>query len=241
MLNAVRVALLALIFVALPALAVETEELTKALDAYNAAVKAKDVPQMLALRAAERREQMGAQLTDAEKVETFLLSSLAVIPDRYTVQHVSWNDEQTHATLFLLSDFSEMEQVKRPQVRMEEWVSLRKEEGGWKVRDTRLLSDPSKLKALANDQYDPAQAKDGEVIRLAGRVIRVEYRDDHTLLVLRGAEEERAVFLPPKELLEQQRVPLEPFAPWKIHEFVGHAHKSDAQKFFAKGGRQVLD
>jgi hypothetical protein len=77
--------------------------------------------------------------------------------------------------------------------------------------------------------------------QIAGRIVKTEFKPDSTLVLLRVLDEENAVFLPKKEVLEKAGVPLSDLEPWKRQEFEGHPHQSDKLKFFATGGKLLED
>ncbi len=229
------VTLLALLAAA-AAPAQEVTDLTRVFDAYNAAALASDLPKMLA-----RREQMEAAMEKAEDRDSLIASTQGQVPDSYQVIHVRWNEKQDSATLYLLSNFSEMPKIQRPKLRMEESVSFGKEDGIWKLRSTRLLGDADNVNRVTEVAYSMAEANTEAQGKVGGRVVKTEYKDDHTLVVLRFMGEEVAVFLPPKALLLESNTQLDMFEPWNVHQFSGYPHKTDKRRFFATGGRLAQD
>ncbi len=218
----------------------DAADLGRIFDAYNAAAKAGDVEKMLSLRTAESQKEIRAQIVKKEDRNLFLLLGRAQIPESYQIEHVSWAKDGKGATLYVLGQFAAMAEVQRPRTRLEESISFKKE-NGWKIELTRPLGDPDKVKRPKDLTYDPKDAKLETHGEIAGRIVKTEFKPGYTLVILRVLDEENAVFLPAKDELLKESMPLADLDPWKLFEFSGHPHKTDKLKFFATGGKPMKE
>ncbi len=214
-------------------------ELTRAFDEYNSVSKVGDVKKMLSLRTVEQQKDIGKQIVKKEDRDYFLLISRAQIPELYEVQHVAWSANGQSANLYLLSQLPAMREIDRPRTRFEEMISFKKEDGKWKIDLVLALGDPDKVKHPKDLIYEPKDADLNVSGEIGGRIVKTEFYPGYTLVLVRVMDEENAVFLPGKEVLQRAGVPLEDLEPWKIQQFSGHPHKSDKQKFFATSGKLV--
>ncbi len=217
----------------------DAAELTRVFDEYNAAAKAGDLKKMLPMRSAEQQKDISKEIVKKKDREYFLLIARAQIPESYEVQHVSQAAGGQSATLYLLAQFPAMREIERPRTRMEEMISFKKENGRWKIDSSMPLGDPDKVKHPGDLRYDPSNADLDVSGEIGGRIVKSEFYPDYTLVIVRVMDEENAVFLPAKEKLQQAGMPPEDLDPWKNHEFSGHPHKNDKQKFFATGSRLI--
>lgn len=217
----------------------DVTELTRTLDNWHAAAKAGDVDKWLSARTADVRKEMPPEMTQAQHRKQAALFARMQAADSYEVQHVDWSKDGRSATLFILAQFSAMPEAERPAGRMEESIAFKKESNNWKIDVVRPLADPDKIKRPADLTYDPENANQDSQGNIGGRIVSVEFKPKYTLVMLRVMDEENAVFLPPKEVLEKSGETAETLAPWKLHEFDGHPHKNDPLKFFATGGKSI--
>jgi hypothetical protein len=223
-----------------PAGAQDGAELGRIFDAYNTAAKAGDVDKMLSLRTAESQKEIRQQIAKKEDRNLFLLLGRAQIPESYQIEHVSMGKDGKKATVYVVGQFAAMAEIKRPRMRLEESISFKKE-NGWKIDLTRPLFDPDKIKRPKDLTWDPKDTNMNASGVVAGRIVKTEFKPDYTLVLVRMMDEENAVFLPAKGVLEKAGVPLTDLEPWKRQEFKGHPHKSDKLKFFATSGKLLED
>jgi len=219
----------------------DEKELKDVFDAYNGFAKAGDVDKMLALRAAENAKEIRSQIKKKEDHEYFVLIGRGQAPDSYEVQHVEWTKDGTGAELYLLLHLPPMKEIQRSKKAvMEVVVSFRKEKGKWKMGRLTPLADPSQIKRPKDFAYNEKDA-DTDVTSafVAGRIVKFEFKSDHTLVIVRAMDEEIAVFLPPRATLEKAGMNFDDLAPWKMREFTGFPHKKDKLKFFATGDKPM--
>jgi hypothetical protein len=123
---------------------------------------------------------------------------------------------------------------------MEVVIPFKKEKGKWKMVHITPLGDPSQIKRPKDLAYNEKDADTSVTsASVAGRIVKFEFKPDHTLFIVRVMDEEIAVFLPPKATLEKAGVVFDDLAPWKMREFTGFPHKKDKLKFFATGDRPM--
>lgn len=217
------------------------KELKDVFDAYNGFAKAGDVDKMLALRTSAVEKEIRPQIQKKEDRDGFVLMGRAQIPDSYEVQHVAWAKDGTSADLYSLWHLPPMKEIERLKEAVAEvMLSFKKESGKWKIDNILPLADPSQIKRPKDLVYNQKDADtDVTSASVAGRIVKLEFKPDHTLVMVRVMDEEIAVFLPPKATLEKAGMKFEDLAPWKMREFTGYPHKTDKLKFFATGDNPV--
>ncbi len=233
------IVLLACLAIAGAVKAQDAAELTRTFNEYNSAAKVGELKKMLSLRTIEQQKEINKEIAKKEDRAYFLLLARAQTPESYEVEHVASGKDGQSATLYLLGQFPAMREIERPRTRMEEMISFKKENGKWKIHSALPLGDPDKVKHPKDLNYDPEGADMDVSGDIGGRIVKTEFYPGYTLVLVRVMDEENAVFLPAKEVLQHAGVPLEDLEPWKIQEFSGHPHKSDKQKFFATGGKLI--
>jgi hypothetical protein len=231
------IVLLACLAAAGAVLAQDAAELTRTFNEYNFAAKAGELKKMLSLRTMEQQKDISKEIAKKEDRDYFLLLARAQTPESYEVEHVAKGRDGRSATLYLLGQFAAMREIDRPRTRMEEMISFKKEDGKWKIHSALPLGDPDKVIHPKDLAYDPGEADTNVSGNIGGRIVKTEFYPEYTLVLVRVMDEENAVFLPSKEVLQKAGVPLEELEPWNVYEFSGHPHKSDKQKFFATGGK----
>ncbi|MGP8050624.1 MAG: hypothetical protein ACLPYB_08425 [Desulfobaccales bacterium] len=194
---------------------------------------------MLSLSTTERQKGISEQIKGKKDRAYFLLISRAQVPESYQIQHVSRAQSGQSVTLYLLGQFSAMPEMQRPRLRMEELISFKKENGAWKIDKALPLGDPDKIQRPRDLTYDPQEANLNATGEIAGRIVKTEFKPGYTLVLLRVLDEEHAVFLPAKEVIEKAGMRRESLDPWNLYQFSGHPHKGDTLKFFATSGKPI--
>jgi hypothetical protein len=217
----------------------DVKELTKVYDAYHGAIKAGDMNKAISLTSAETTKQIRGLLKQFSKGDDPLVMFRSQVPDFYEVQHVDWTKDGKGAQVYMISQYPAMKDIRPKKSAVEAKVSFKQEKGLWKIDVTTVLVELDKLqrpKDLAYNESDMDERRSGSV---GGRIVKVEFKPDHTLVVLRVLDEELAVFLPSKQELTKAGVDFDDYAPWKMRQFKGHPHKTDSLKFFATGDGPV--
>jgi hypothetical protein len=93
---------------------------------------------------------------------------------------------------------------KRGQtVRQTMWVDFALEKGAWTISEVILAPDPAQTKRSSDTQYDPESSYDlAQEVSLGGRIVRVAFETDHTLVVILMLDEEQLAYLPDRATLE---------------------------------------
>lgn len=203
------IVLLARLIVAGAVLAQDAAELTGAFDEYNSAAKAGELKKMLSLRTIEQQKDINREMVKKQDRDYFLLLARAQIPESYEVEHVAKGRDGQSATLYLLGQFPAMREIERPRTRMEEMISFKQEDGKWKIHSALPLGDPDKVKHPGDLNYDPQNADKNVSGNIGGRIVKTGFYPEYTLVLLRVMDEEDAVFLPAKEVLQRAGAPLE--------------------------------
>ncbi len=117
-------------------------------------------------------------------------------------------------------------------VDMELTLSFVKQADGWKLDDQLFGADPATLAQCKDTKYEPEAAYDTDkTVSLGGRIVRVDFQANHTLVVVRVVDEENCAFL--RDNKEGQlKHGLQPdlLVPYAIVEIEGSPHRSDKQK-----------
>jgi hypothetical protein len=219
----------------------DSGELTRTLDAWHAAGQAGEIDKWLAVRTAEVRKDMPPEMLSPKHRKQAAMFARIQAAESYEVQHVAWGKDGRSATLYIVARFTAMPEAERPAGRAEESIAFKKEGGTWKIDIVRPLADPDKIKRPADLSYDPENANENRSGNLGGRIVKTEFKPNYTLVIVRVMDEEDAVFLPPKDVIAKAGETAETLAPWKLHEFDGHPHKTDPLKFFATGGKPLAE
>lgn len=214
----------------------DVAELTRIYESFHAAAKAGDTKKMLSFYTPERQKEIIQETKTKDGLQKFLFIGRVQIPESYEVQHVKWNKDG--ATLYLLMQLPAMKEMERPRMRQEVAVYF-KDIKGWKLDMAVPQVNPDEIKRSADLSYDPQNAETGSQSEIGGRIVRADFKPDCTMVTLRIMDEEHAVFLPPKQVLQDAGVNLSNFEPWKMYQFSGSSHKSDKYKFFADSGSPV--
>jgi len=215
------------------------KELRNVFDTYNKYAQADNMKKMLSMLTSAMKEEITSQIKNREDRDYFVLVSKGQVPSSYEVQHITLSKDGNRADMYMLMHLPAMKEIDRKKTDMEAMVSFEKEKGTWKMEGITPLGDPSQIKRPKDLTYNKNDADDGQYGSVAGRIVKLEFKSNHTLIILRVIDEEIAVFLPPKKTLEGADVNLDDLAPWKMREFTGFPHKTDKLRFFATGDRPM--
>jgi len=235
--------LMALPLLATPALAADTgraahqAEFLQVFDAYSERAQRGDVDGMLAARTAAMADEIRAELAKDPEARAFLIGmSRAQVPSARQIEHVYWSDDGESADVHWLWTLPPMAEVEREHAtEIESMTRFVREEGAWKIGDVLLMYEVSRINRPTDLGYHEGDADDETEGTVGGRITRLEFKDDHTLVLVRVMDDEIAVFLPPRKVLEDAGVDFEAYAPWSLREFRGFPHRSDRLRFFATG------
>lgn len=214
-------------------------ELSAVVERYYGALRAGDFDGWMAVSSAEMREQIATGFASEEERQAFLEWQKTATPERFEVQVLEVGADGTTATLLTV-----VSGKRPPDEEGGEWVEARneasfdfvKEADGWKVAAVLYGFDPSAIRRSENDAFEPIEAYDTDVATsLGGRIVRTEFRDDHTLVVVRLMDEEDFVYLPSRQELQDLGFNPDLLVPNATVEVEGHPHRSDEFKVWATG------
>lgn len=215
-----------------------SKELTNIFDEFNTAAKNGDVEKMISLRTTDIQKDIRKNTKKKTDRSNFILMSRAQVPESYETQHVS-SIGDNKAKLYILAQYAAMPEIQRERGKFEISITYIKENNQWKMDMFMQLADAEKIIKPQDLTYSPADAdseKDGQI---EGRIVKTEFLQGYTLVILRVMDEENAVFLPGKEELLQYGLDLHELDPWNLYFFEGHPHRTDKLKFFANRGHSV--
>jgi ketosteroid isomerase-like protein len=214
-------------------------ELTGVLERYYAAQRAGDFDAWMAVCSEEFRGMVASGFSSEEEKQAFLEWQKQATPGRFEVLHLEPGADDGTATLYTVAD------GKRPPATPDgEWVdaqaevdvSFVKEADGWKVAMVLVGADPSTIQRSDDESFEPLEAYDTNTqTSLGGSIVRTEFKDDHTLVVVRLMDEEELVYLPSRQELIDVGFDPDLLVPHATVEVEGHPHRSDKFKVWATG------
>lgn len=210
-----------------PMPASQQQQLLALYQRYNHAVAAGNVNQALALRTAAVQATLTQQFKSPRDRTDFLNDSREMVPDRLQPLHASVDAAGDKALLVLLATKT----VSGHPVQDEFDLSFAKENGVWKLGEMADGPGPADIKRCPDQNDQPVSAfADGSPVSLAGRIERVEFLPDHTLVLLQTGADEVCAFLPDRAALQQHGLNPAIIQPWRVADISGVAERSDPQK-----------
>jgi hypothetical protein len=203
------------------------QQLLALFNRYNAAIAAGRLDDALALRSTATREALTQQLKTPKDRQDYLATARQMVPDRLELRHASVNDAGDKALLIVLADKTLASGPAQNELDM----SFSKEAGAWKLGDLTLGPGPADIQRCRDPSFQPMSAYDtSHTVSLTGRIERVDFLADHTLVVLLSGSTETCAFLPDRAALQQHGMDPDILQPYRIAEISGVAGRSDAQK-----------
>lgn len=194
---------------------------------YNAAITAGKLETALSLRSTAVRTALAAQLKTAKDQQDYLAGAKEMVPDRLELRHASVGDTGDKALLIVLAD----KHLTAGQVQNELDMGFVKEGGVWKLGDLVQGPGPADINRCRDPSFQPISAYDtSKAVSLAGRIERVDFLPDHTLVVLLAGNTETCAFLPDRATLQQHGLNPAILQPYRVADITGVAAKDNAQK-----------
>jgi hypothetical protein len=104
----------------------------------------------------------------------------------------------------------------------------------WKLSDQIFGPDPASIKACHDEPVETETAYDrNRSSNVGGQIRQVDFKPDHTLVVIRIVDEEDCLVLPPRDRLAQHDSNPDKLVPWAVIEADGAPHRGDKQRFWA--------
>jgi hypothetical protein len=208
-------------------------------DRYNKAVMAGNLGDAAAMRVGEGKAQLQQVLGQGKKAQAEALTHMRMMtPDAVQPQHGALSSDGTEATLLVVASkvvtpqMSKLGAGKPGEVLHGELtLTFARDGGAWKLQDEVFGMDPAKIKPCHDDAHeDAADYDDGKMTDLGGRIQRVEFKPDHTLIVIRVVDEEDCLILPPREKIEKAGLKTDLLVPFALVEAGALPHHSDPQR-----------
>jgi hypothetical protein len=224
--------LLVMLCLALPAQARPLEpamqrQLLAVFTRYNRAIEAGNIDQAIALRTDAVRAALTPHLQTPNDRAAFLADAREMVPEQMQFRHAAINDAGDKALLILLANKT----VAGKQEQDEFDLAFERQGGEWKVGWLAAAPGPADVKRCPDQSFQPANAyAGGQMVSLAGRIERVSFLPDHTLVLLKAGDTEVCAFLPDRVALRQHGLDPAIIQPWRVASISGVAEKSDPQK-----------
>jgi hypothetical protein len=194
---------------------------------YDQAIAAGQLDAALALRSAPVRAGLTQQFKTPKDRADYLAAAGGMVPDRLELRHASMNDAADKALLIAWADKTTASGL----VKNELDISFVLEGGAWKLGDLAAGPGPADIKRCADPSDQPVSAYDtSRSVAVAGRIERVDFLPEHTLVVLLAGDTETCAFLPDRAALQQHGLDPAILEPYRFADITGAPHRTDAQK-----------
>lgn len=194
---------------------------------YNRAIEAGNIDQAMALRTDDVRAAVMPHLQSPNDRANFLAEAREMVPDQLQIRHASINDAGDKALLILLAS----KMVSGQQAQDEFDLAFARQGGEWKLAELGSAPGPADVKRCPDQSAQPASAyAGGQTVSLAGRIERVFFLPDHTLVLLTAGDTEVCAFLPNRATLRQHGMDPAIIQPWRVAAISGVAENADPQK-----------
>ena len=111
-----------------------------------------------------------------------------------------------------------------------------KKEKTWKIDMVVYGIPPDQIQKSADENNDPESSYDmNKETSLGGKIVRVSFEPNYTLVVIRVVDEDQLAFLPSREVLEKDGFETSSLKPGRVAEASGHPHKTNKFKTLATG------
>ena len=206
---------------------------------YNKALAAGSLKDAVALRTAEKQAEFRAETKRSAKAQANLLAMAGdLAPESVEPQHATLSADGLAATIITIGSKTIPANMKIPGgpkpgsvVRSEITLDFRKEGGTWKFDNQTFGMDPGQIKPCHDEAIEITSAYDnGRDLSFGGPIKSVDFKPDHTLLVIRVLDEENCAILPKREELAQRGINPDALVPYAIVDMSGYPHRTDSQR-----------
>jgi hypothetical protein len=202
------------------------QQLMAAYQRYNQAIAAGHLDAALAMRSSAVRTALEQRLKTPKDRDDYLAGARDLVPDKLELRHASVDDTTERALLIAWAN----KVTASGPVQNELDIGFVREDGTWKLGDLVLGPGPTDIKHC-NPGYESVSAYDmSRPVSLAGRIERVDFQADHTLIVVVAGGTETCAFLPDRAALQQHGLDPAILLPYRVAEISGVANRTDAQK-----------
>jgi hypothetical protein len=226
------------------------QQLLALYDSYNKAIMAGKFADIAALRTAKGRAEWLAEAKKTRKQQAEDLDmARQMVPDRVEPLHATLSGDGATATIITLASKTLPTNVKlnnglKPGAVMHSELTLTFARDGqqWKLADLLFGVDPTALKPCKDEAAETIAAYDQDQdVSLGGLIRRVEFKSDHTLLVIQMLDEETCAILPNREGLVKLGMDPDLLVPYATVEMGGSPHKTDKQRVWIDKLRVLAD
>jgi hypothetical protein len=187
---------------------------------------AKPRAELLALGKKPKREQ--AEMLEMAKLMT---------PDDVTPEHAILATDGKTATIHVIASKTWPAGLKFPDAPKpgtvthgEVTLQFAREGQAWKLDDQSFGPDPAAISACHDEPAESESAYNRDKnSNIGGMIRRVDFKPDHTLVVIRIVDEEDCLILPPRDRIAHS----ENLVPWALIEADGIPHRGDKQRYWA--------
>jgi hypothetical protein len=194
------------------------------------------------LRTAKPRAEMLALGKKPKREQTEMLAMAKLMtPDDVTPVHASRSADGKTVTIQTIASKTWPAGLKFPDAPKpgtvthgEVTLAFEREGQAWKLQDQMFGPDPASIKVCHDEaaETEAAYNRTGNS-SIGGLIRRVEFKPDHTLVVIRIVDEENCLILPSRDKLAQRDFHADKLAAWALIEADGAPHRSDKQRFWA--------
>ncbi|HEY7989998.1 MAG TPA: hypothetical protein VID77_01300 [Stellaceae bacterium] len=203
-----------------------------------------------AISVPDLRKQIIDATKSKEDAEGLAAMAKSMTPDTLEPRRASLSKDGKHAVIVALATVKMPENLKLPKdappdapkpgqiIHNEITLKFEREGNEWKFAEQIFGMDPGQIKTCHDEAAETIAAYDkGRSQSAGGPISRVEFKQDHTLVVFRVVDEENCAILPPKAKLTNPAA-LEPYA---IVSLDGFPHKTDKQRMWAETYKIVAE
>jgi len=116
------------------------------------------------------------------------------------------------------------------------WIDYVQENGAWRIATVMMAPEPAQIKRSPDTKFEPRTNFDGSrEVSLGGRITRVAFEADHTLVVVLMLDEEQLAFFPNKATLDGSGFNTQRLQAPRLIEIEGHPHCTNKFKTWAIG------
>jgi hypothetical protein len=203
------------------------QQLLALFNRYNQDIAAGQLDAALALRSTAAKAALTEHMKTPKDQQDYLTGAREMVPTRLELRHASVNDAGDRALLIALADKA----LTAGSVQNELDMAFVKEGGDWKLGALTLGPGPSDIKRCRDPSYQPISVFDtNHPVSLVGRIERVDFLPDHTLVVVLSGDTETCAFLPSQATLQQHGLNPSILQPYRIAQISGVPARGDAQK-----------
>ncbi len=202
------------------------QQLMAVYHSYNQAIAAGRLDAALAMRSSAERTALQQRLKTPKDRDDYLAGARDLVPDKLELRHASVDDATEKALLIAWAD----KVTSSGPLQNELDIGFVREDGAWKLGDLVMGPGPTDIKHC-NPAYELVGAYDmSRPVSLVGRIERVDFLADHTLIVVVAGGAETCAFLPDRAALQQHGLDPAILLPYRVAAISGVANRSDAQK-----------